>query len=142
MIQGTHSTDASVAPAQDAPAEFPVTRLPEQASLAQAVALVADAIRQAVARRQSGLLVDARAVGFASPSLVERQRFIRCWAEASAGRVRVALLARPDFIDDERFGIVVANAFGLAAEVFADEDEARAWLRGSVTGSGPAGQAR
>ncbi len=41
----------------------------------------------------------------------------------------VALVARPDFIDAERFGVVAAANFGLTGQVFEGEDEARGWLR-------------
>lgn len=106
-----------------------VARLPPEAGLEQAIALVADAIRQAAARQQPALLVDVRAAGFPPPSLVERHRFVRVWAEASGGRLCVALVARPDFIDAERFGVVAAANFGLIGQVFEGEDEARGWLR-------------
>lgn len=105
-----------------------VARLPADAGLEQAIALIADAIRQAAARQQPALLVDVRAAGFPPPSLVERHRFVRVWAEASGGRLCVALVVRPDFIDAERFGVVAAANFGLVGQVFEGEEEARGWL--------------
>lgn len=110
-----------------------VVRLLADVRLEQAIALVADAIRQAVTLQQPGLLVDVRAAGFAPPSLGERHRFVRLWAEAAAGRLCLALVARPDFIDAERFGVVAAANFGLLGQVFEGETEARAWLRSHAT---------
>lgn len=118
---------------------FPVVRLSAEVGFEQAIALVAGAIGRAAADGQPFLLVDARAVGFASPSLAERHRFMRAWAEASNGKVRVALIARPAFIDPHRFGVVVAANFGLVAQVFDCEDAACAWLHDPTTlADGPA----
>jgi hypothetical protein len=37
----------------------------------------------------------------------------------------------PDYIDPERFGVIVARGLGLDGNVFEREDEAREWLRHS-----------
>lgn len=93
-----------------------------------AVDLVADCIRALVEEGTRLLLIDARHPVFPSPSLVERLRMVRQWAQAADGRVRVAMLAPAAYIDPERFGVVAAGNFGLAAQVFVHEAEALAWL--------------
>ena len=122
---------------------FPVLRLSGEVGFEQAIALVADAIRRAAASGERILLVDARTVGFPAPSIAERHRFLRGWAEVSNGKVRIALIARPAFIDPDRFGVVAAANFGLVAEVFDCEIEACAWLRDLMApADAPAVQAR
>jgi len=93
-----------------------------------AVDLVAECIRDLVAEGTRHLLIDARQPAFPSPSLVERLRMVRQWAGAADGRVRIAMLAPAAYIDPERFGVVAAGNFGLAAQVFVHEDDALAWL--------------
>lgn len=94
-----------------------------------AVPLITGVIRRLVSDRVPHLLVDASRVRFAPPSLVDRLRMVREWAEAAEGRVRIAMLTRPEFIDPERFGIIAAGNFGLSAQVFDIEADAIAWLR-------------
>jgi len=110
--------------------DVPVARL---ASLPMgfdlAVDLFTEAIRGAVADGEPHLLLDVRNASFAPPTLVERLRMVRQWAEAADGRLRIAMLARPEFIDPERFGVVAAGNFGLAGQVFDREEDAVAWLR-------------
>ena len=120
-------------PSQDGRDGFPVVRLSAEVGFEQAIALVGHAIGRAAANGQPFLLVDARSVGFASPSIAERHRFMRAWADASNGKVRVALIARPTYIDPDRFGVVAAANFGLVAEVFDCEVAACAWLHDPTT---------
>jgi hypothetical protein len=95
----------------------------------QAQRLLTEAIARARAAGRSSLLADLREVeGFTAPSLVERHRMVREWAQAAEGRVRLALVVRPEFIHSERFGVVAARNFGLQGDVFTSADEARAWL--------------
>jgi hypothetical protein len=56
----------------------------------------------------------------------------RSWAEAADGRLRVAMLVRPEFIDPERFAVVAASNFGLTSQVFDQESDALAWLRAEL----------
>ena len=96
----------------------------------QAQRLLTEAIVQAREAGQPALLVDVRAIdGFAPPSLVERHRMVREWADAAQGRVRIAVVARAEFIDGEKFGVVAARNFGLQGDVFTCENDAREWLR-------------
>jgi hypothetical protein len=106
--------------------------LPAADDFDAAVAAVAGAIRDAVARRHAQLLVDALAVAFPPPELLDRLRMVRAWAEAADGRLRLAMVVRPEFIDPERFAVVAASGFGLASQVFERQSDALAWLRAEL----------
>jgi len=114
--------------------DVPFARLPSsQRVFERVVDLVAQVIRQAVAQGQPHLLLDVREAAFDAPTLVDRLHMARQWAEAADGRLRIAVVARPEFIDPERFGVVAAGNFGLAGQVFEQEEEAIAWLRAERT---------
>ena len=103
-----------------------------QVSLTQMVELVASAL--AFAREQQVrklLAVTVGFTGFESPSVFERYYIIHRWAEASGRVVRLAVVARPEMIDRQKFGSTVANNRGFIADIFALEDEALAWLHGA-----------
>ena len=107
----------------------PVVRLmATQRSLDHAIDAATVVIRRMVEEGQPHLLLDARDASFDAPSLVDRLHMVRQWAEAAGGRVRIAVVAPPEFIDPERFGVVAAGKFGLAAQVFEGEADAIAWL--------------
>lgn len=108
---------------------IPAARLGAIPVFADAVPLVTTLIRQLVAQGEPHLLMDAILVRFGAPSLVERLGMMREWADATQGRVQIALLTRPEHIDPERFGIVAAGNLGLAAQVFDVEADAIDWLR-------------
>jgi hypothetical protein len=42
------------------------------------------------------------------------------------------MVARPDMIDPQKFGVTVARNAGLTGEVSESEEEARAWLQRQV----------
>lgn len=110
--------------------DMPVARLAaSNLSFDHAVTLVTGVIRRLASEGTPHLLIDASRVRFAPPTLVDRLRMVREWADAAEGRVRIAMLTRPEFIDPERFGIVAAGNFGLSAQVFDVEADAIAWLR-------------
>jgi hypothetical protein len=91
---------------------------------------VTQAIRAALANGDARLLVRIDGVtGLAPPSLGVRHQIIREWAIASSGAVTLALVARPDFIDPQRFGVVTAANFGMHSNVFDNEADAVEWLR-------------
>ncbi|HSD18113.1 MAG TPA: hypothetical protein VLC71_12750 [Thermomonas sp.] len=116
-------------PLLDMVGAVPVVRLvATQRVFDDAIAMIAVVVRRMLAEGQPHLLVDARQAGFASPSLVDRLRMVRQWADAAGGRVRIVVVARPEFIDPERFGVVAAGKFGLSAQVFEQEADAIAWL--------------
>ena len=99
-------------------------------SLSQAVQLVASAL--VFAREQhigKLLVVTSGLTGFGPPLIADRYFFIKGWAEASGHIVRAALVARPEMIDYQKFGVTVAANNGFIADIFASEDEALAWLQ-------------
>lgn len=95
----------------------------------RAIDAVARFIRETVANGQPHLLLDVRDAAFVSPSVVDRMRMVRQWAEAADARLRIVVVARPEFIDPERFGVAAAANFGLSVQVFEREEDAFAWLR-------------
>jgi len=110
--------------------DVPVARLlSTQRVFDRAVERVAELIRETVAKGHPHLFLDVRDAAFESPSVVDRMRMVRLWADAADGRLRMVVVARPEFIDPERFGVVAAANFGLTVQVFEREEEAFAWLR-------------
>ena len=100
-------------------------------SFDQAVDLVREAIATARAKELDELLVDTTAwTGFASPDTFQRFLAAVAWAEEARGRLRLAMVARPEMIDPRKFGVLVAANRGLVSNIFPTEAEARAWLDG------------
>src|SRR5215203_510449 len=98
-------------------------------SLAEAVGLIEDAIKRCVAEEHERLLVDIRELtGFPSPPVADRFFFISDWARAAAGRVKMAIVARPDIIHPQKVGVTIAGNRGLTSEIFDNESAAVEWL--------------
>jgi hypothetical protein len=98
-------------------------------SLYEAVNEIDEGLVFARQRGLKKLLVDTRALyGFDPPSVIERYWFIRRWARSVAAAVRVAIVARSELIDPEKFGTTVARNNGMASDVFLSEPKAAAWL--------------
>ena len=93
------------------------------------VDLVTSLISRLAAQGARRLLVDGTRVPFEVPSVVGRLAMLRRWADAAEGRVRLAMLLRPEFIDPQRFGSIAAANYGLTSQPFEDEAEALAWLQ-------------
>jgi len=100
-------------------------------SIDQAIWLVKSAIESAREQQIRKLLVVASDLeGFESPSIATRHMMVREWAGAAGGAVQVAVVAKPEMIDPQRFGVVVAAAqFGALTNVFTTDTDALAWLR-------------
>jgi hypothetical protein len=110
---------------------YAVARPEGRVRLEQGTQLVTQAIARAREARIDKLLFNATGLtGFPSPSLAERYFFVREWARAAQGSVRVVLVVRAEMIDPEKFGMTVARNFGMKANVFPTEPEALAWLSG------------
>lgn len=102
-----------------------------EVSLGAGVELVTQAILFTHSQNIRELLVNVTGLtGFDSPSIVDRFLFIKRWAHAAKGRIRVAMVARPEMIDQRKFGVTVAANRGLVADVFTTEEEAVGWLDG------------
>ena len=111
--------------------DLAVSRLTGHMSLDQAAQMVIAAIALAREKGIGKLLVVASDLtGFGPPSVLSRLIFVKEWASAAGGAVCVALVARPEMIDREKFGVTVARNRGLIGDVFVSEDEAMAWLQG------------
>lgn len=94
------------------------------------VGLMTTAITQVRELGLRKILIDITAVtGLRPPSLGQRHGMLRDWAVAAQGRVSMAMVCPPEFIDPYRFGVVVAANFGMTGDVFTQRDEALAWLR-------------
>ena len=99
-------------------------------SLAQAIRLITSGI--AFAREQQVkklMVVTLGLTGFQPPNLIQRYNFVHEWAKASGYSVRVAVVAHPEMIDPQKFGVTVAFNIGFASDVFTSEEEALTWLR-------------
>src|SRR3954471_18820124 len=66
--------------------------------------------------------------GFPVPSTFGRYAFAVRWAEAAGGALRVAFVARPEFIDRDKIGMTMSQNRGLDANVFDNEADAVQWL--------------
>ncbi len=110
--------------------DYALFRPTGQCTLKQAVDWVTSAIAFAREQRIRKLLaVTSDLSGFQPPSVGERYFFIQEWAQAARGFVRVAIVARPEMIDREKFGVTVAANVGLISDIFVSEQEALAWLQ-------------
>jgi len=79
------------------------------------------------------LVIDiTRATGFPPPTLTERFHFISHWAFTSAGMVAICLVARPEMVLPDKFGVVIAANRGLKGDVFTDRDKAIEWVKSNV----------
>ena len=98
-------------------------------SLREATDLVERAIAFACEQGLEDLLIDATGVsGFAPPTLSDKYGYTSRWAAAAGGKVRAAMIARPEWIDPQKFGVIVAANRGFAGNVFLTKAEAIAWL--------------
>jgi len=99
-------------------------------SLAQVIPLISSGIAFARERQVRNLMVVTLGLtGFQPPNVIERYYFINEWAKASGHSVHVAVVAYPEMIDHEKFGVTVATNIGFVCDVFTSEEQALAWLR-------------
>jgi len=108
-------------------------------SFDEAVARVSSAIRLARSAEAEDLLVDTTQWnGFPSPKTFQRFLAAVEWAEEAGGRLRLAMVARREMIDPQKFGVTVATNHGLVSNIFSTDEEARVWLaskRGPIPNS-------
>jgi len=98
-------------------------------TLEEAVELVDETIKYVCEQRIPKLLLNGRQLqGFRSPSLPQRYFTSRRWAATAQGRLQLAVVIRAQYIDPQKFGVLVARNSGLNADVFVEEPEALAWL--------------
>ena len=106
-------------------------------SFDEVVVLVRAAIATARRNKVRDLLVDTTALtGFPSPDTFQRFVAAVAWANEALARLRLVMVARPEMIDPQRFGVTVAANRGLVSNIFTTEAEALAWLD-AKRGHGP-----
>jgi len=75
------------------------------------------------------LLIDATNwTGHKKPSAAERFDWGEAFAAAAGPTVKVALVARPELMDPEKFEVTVATNRGMVGNVFDSEREGVEWL--------------
>jgi len=98
-------------------------------SFDEAIALVRTAVAATRRNQAEDILVDTTALtGFPSPTTIQRFFAAVEWAAEAGGCLRLAMVARAEMIDPEKFGVTVARNRGLVSNIFTTETEARAWL--------------
>jgi hypothetical protein len=105
-------------------------------SFEQAVEMVACAMRHARELGLTDLLVNTKGlVGFAQPSVFARHSLALEWARSAGTNLRVAMVARPEVIDPQKIGVLMAQNRGVLGDVFLNEAEALTWLDAHLTNS-------
>ena len=108
---------------------FAIYRPTGDVSLQEAISLVSQAITFARDSQISRLLVDStKLTGFGPLGTVDRYMIGEQLAHAARSSLRLAMVARAELIDPQRFGVTVARNRGLDNDVFTSEAEALAWL--------------
>jgi hypothetical protein len=102
----------------------------------RAVDMVAEAMRLSRTLGLSDLLVNTTGFsGFAPPSIFARHALAVKWAESAGSGLIVAMVARPEFIDPEKIGLLMVQNRGASGDVFHTEVAALAWLDARSGGS-------
>jgi len=100
-----------------------------ETSLVEAVGLITQAIAYCRVERIEKLLVVTKGlVGVSIPTLVDRFLMVEDWAREAKGTLVAAMVANPQYIHPQKFGVQVAAEFGFVVDVFTSESEARQWL--------------
>jgi hypothetical protein len=98
-------------------------------SFEESAAACVEAIRVAGESGIRRLLIDLTGlVGFGSISTLDRFWLGKQCASAAKPGFKLAVVANPDMVDEQHFGVMAAKNRGLQANVFATEEEARVWL--------------
>jgi hypothetical protein len=94
------------------------------------VAMVAESLAVTRSLGLADILVNTTGLtGFPSPSIFARHAFAVKWAEIMGGSgIRIAVVARPEIIDPDKIGMVMAQNRGVSADAFTTELAALAWL--------------
>lgn len=102
----------------------------------RAVDLVGEAMRLARTLGLQDLLVNTTGfTGFQSPSIFARHALAVKWAQSAGSGLIVAIVARPEFIDPQKIGVLMAQNRGASGDVFTTEAAALAWLDARSGGS-------
>jgi hypothetical protein len=95
-----------------------------------AVSMVADAM---IYSRENGiteLLANVRGLRapYSTLTVFDRYQMAVRWADSAGTELRVVLVTRPEMMDPDKIGLLMAQNRGVTGEVFTDEAEALAWL--------------
>ena len=75
------------------------------------------------------MLVDTtKWTGHGSPDTLERYTVAGAFATAASSVVKLAMVARPEMMDPDKFEVMVATNRGMNGNVFDSEKDALAWL--------------
>ena len=95
----------------------------------QGVERIAEALARARELELGDILVNTAAIASLDPpGVFERYAMMTRWVRSAGKYLRVAIVARPAFIDHQRIGVLIAQNRGMNTEVFADEPSALQWL--------------
>ena len=108
--------------------DYAVYRPSGQTSVDEGVRKAAAVMSYCRAQKIRRLLFDTTHLEFPTPTTMERFNMGASFASATGGAVRVVVVAKPEMIDPQKFGMTVARNRGLWTEVFTSEDEAVTWL--------------
>jgi hypothetical protein len=98
-------------------------------SLEEAAAACIEAIRVAGENGIRQLLINlTRLTGVGPISRLDRFWLAKQCASAAEPGLKLAVVANPDMVDDQHFGVIAARKRGLQANVLTTEEEAQAWL--------------
>ena len=103
----------------------PVARV----SFEQGAEMIVIAMKQARALGLADLVVNVIGLtGFEPLKIFERYAMATKWVESAGAAMRVAWVLKPELIDPQKIGIVMAQNRGASGDVFATETAALAWL--------------
>ena len=98
-------------------------------SLEEGAAACVEAIRLAGVQGITRLLINfTRVTGLEPISTLDRFWLAKQCASAAKPGFKLAVVANPNMIDQQHFGVMVARNQGLLVNVFATEEEAQVWL--------------
>lgn len=98
-------------------------------TLTEAIEMVREAIAFTREQQIPRLLINTtQLTGYGTLGTLERFQVAETWAKEASSAIIVAIVAREDQIDPNRFGLTVARNRGLHGEVFTSETEALVWL--------------
>jgi hypothetical protein len=105
-----------------------------------AVSMVAEAMRHARALDLVDLLVNTSGLtGFPNPDVFARYSLASKWAEIAGASLKVAMVVRPEHVDPQKIGVLMAQNRGVIGDVFTTEAAAIVWLdaRGGAAATTP-----
>jgi hypothetical protein len=113
-------------------------RLGGEQGFVDGVHQITDAILRTKTLGVDKLLVDIRSISGVEPPSVENRFWLMGeWAKAGRGCVRLALVTRPEFISEDRFGVAFGMNQGFISNLFESEAQALDWLCGRKGGMAP-----